>query len=83
MCLHLAHELAVHGWVAPCVLRARGSVRKRGAARRKQFPLISIGTRTLRVLLRVETYSKLVRVFVNIMNMPPVTKTDDSSTNIV
>ena len=46
MCVHLAHELAVHGWVAPCVRRGgagqRASATQRDAARRgRQFPLTS------------------------------------------
>ena len=84
MCVHLAHELAVHGWVAPCVRRGgagagragqRASVTRRGAARRdKQFPLIN-----------VLTSRNLLQVFVDFMNinMSPMTKTDDSATSIV
>ena len=33
MCVHLAHELVVHGWVAPCVCRGgRGAWQRASVA---------------------------------------------------
>ena len=82
ICVHLAREMAVHGWVAPCgagLAKQRDRERKRDAARRgsgRQFPLTSSKSR---VGKQSSSYP-LVKVLVDFMILSSMTKIDASST---
>ena len=76
MCVHHVHELAVHGWVAPCVRRGGAGAGRamRGRAARKRDAAYA----------RQEISADQVfvaQVFVDFMILLRMTKTDDSSTS--